>query len=296
MKRSAVRSVFLILVLACVFLPAYPSLSGAADLLIIGDTRLKPVSDVVGRLKGTASLSIVVKSPAEIGDGIAGVVADERAKAVVALGTDALNLSLSLPESVPVIYGLVISPVETRRRNITGIYISTPVEKYLSFIEKYFPAIGRIGLIYDKGQRSAAAPASSLLSVQYAGNPYEFLESIKKLDRSVDALLLVPEKNLITSSSLQKAYIFSFTEKVPIIGISEKHVKDGSLVSVVFDIDDMGRQLGNLIRRVVTNGTAAGMPQFPPEKYKVYFNRQTAESMGIRVEPELMKVAEKVYP
>ena len=73
-------------------------------------------------------------------------------------------------------------------------------------------------------------------------------------------------------------------------------MKDGSLMSVVFDTDDMGRQLGDLIRRVVANGTAIGLPQYPPEKYKVYFNKQTAESMGIRVQPDLLRLAERVYP
>lgn len=295
-KRTFLKNLSLALFF-CVIL-AISSSAGAADVLVIGDIKLKPVAEVVSSLKRSASFSIIVKSPGEVRDNLAGVVTREGAKAVVALGTDAVYISLSLPESVPVIYGLVINPPETKRKNITGIYMATPVEKYLAVIEKYFPRIEKVGLIYERaGQRPvSAAPLSSHLEVQYAGNPYEFLESIKRLDKSIDALLLVPEKNLITSSSLQRAYIFSFTEKVPLIGISEKHVKEGSLMSVVFDIDDMGRQLGDLIHRVMMHGTAMGSPQFPPEKYKVYFNKQTAESMGIRVEPELLKVAERVYP
>ncbi len=289
---------YLYLLVVCFVLVAFSSPSGAADVLIIADIGLKPVSDVVGSLRKSSSGSIVVKSPGEVRNNPAAAVAHERARAVVALGAEAVTLSLSLPESVPVIYGLIINPPETKRQNITGVYMATPVERYLSLIGRYFPRIEKVGLIYERGgQRPIlAAAASSQLAIQYAGNPFEFAESIKRLDKSIDALLLVPEKDLITPLSLQKAFLFSFTEKVPLIGISEKHVKDGSLMSVVFDVDDMGRQLGNLMNRVLVNKTAVGVAQFPPEKYKIYFNRQTAESMGIRVEPELLRVAERVYP
>ncbi len=298
MDKRTIRLKNLSLLLAFSLMLMLVSTSESTDVVVVGDAKLKPVTDVVDTLRQLSSYSIVVKTPGEIGGNLADVVTREGAKAVIALGTDAVTLSLSLPESIPVVYGLVIKPLDTKRRNITGIYMATPLEKYLSVIEQYFPQIAKVGLIYEKDglKTVSATPTSLYLAVRYAGNPYEFLETVKKLDRSVDALLLMPEKNLITSSSLQRVYLFSFIEKVPLLGISEKHVKDGSLMCVVFDIEDMGRQLGELTNRVFANGSANGVPQVAPEKYKIYINRQTAESMGIPIEPELLRVAERVYP
>ncbi len=73
-------------------------------------------------------------------------------------------------------------------------------------------------------------------------------------------------------------------------------MKTGSLFSLGFDTADMEKQLGNLIMKVLSRGTATGIPQSPPGKFTLYINRKTVEDMGIRVPPELFNMAERIYP
>jgi len=300
MRRWALRhyykDFFLSIAFVTVTLSACPA--DSAEVLIIGDTKLKPVSELVTGIEKALSYSTTVKSPADVKDNLETVVYREGAKAVVALGQDAVNISLSLPESIPVIYALIINPPETSRKNITGVYMATPVSEYMSFINKHFPDIKRIGIICEPETRAFSCPPEKSESalLYRAKNPYEFIAAVGSMRNNVDALLLLPEKNLLSQTALEKTFIFSFREKIPVIGISEKYVKSGSLFSLGFDSAHMEKQIGNLVTKVLSRRTAAGIPQSPPEKFTLYINNKTAESTGIHIPPELFNMAERVYP
>ncbi|MBI5665340.1 MAG: hypothetical protein HZC49_09715 [Nitrospirae bacterium] len=296
MLRHNYKYFFLSTVLIAVSLYACPAES--AEVLIIGDSQLKPVSELIAGIEDALSVTSTVKAPADVKDNLESIVYREGAKAVVALGQDAVNISLSLPESIPVIYALIINPPDTARGNITGVYMATPVSEYMSFINKYFPDIKRVGIVCDPVTRSVICPAEHRANAKLydATNPYEFISAVSGMRGDVDALLLLPEKNLLSQTAIEKAFIFSFREKIPVIGISEKYVKTGSLFSLGFNPEHMERQIGNLIIKVLNRGSASGIPQSPPERFTLYINRKTAEATGIRVPPELINIAERVYP
>jgi len=288
--------ILLLTVLSTLFFYAHPLYS--AEVIILGDTKLKPVSEVLDGIGETLPYKTVVMSSSEVEGTLENTVRQEGAKAVVALGTDAVSISQSLPESIPVIYGLVIKKFETKRRNITGVYMETPVEIYLALIEKNFPDIKSVAVVCEHNSRKPLElPAiSPQVIICSAKTPYEFIEGINSLGTDVDALILLPERDLITSKTLEHIYLFSFKEKIPIIGISEKYVKSGSLLSLGFNTTDMGRQIGKLTKRVVDRGSAAGIPHVPPDKFNLYINRKTAEVMSIAIPPDLSSRANKVYP
>jgi len=289
----------LLIVPACVlavFLCAMPV--SAADLLIIGDTKLKPVSELIAGIEEALSSSISVKAPADVKDNLESAVYREGVKAVVAVGQDAVNISLSLPEHIPLIYGLIINPPETSRKNITGVYMATPVNEYIVFINRHFPAVKRVGVICEPATRvffcSDDKKANPVL--YDAANPYEFITALGEMRGRVDALLLLPQKGLLSQTALEKAFIFSFREKVPVIGISEKYVKTGALFSLSFDPVQMEKQIIDLTAKVLARGTATGIPPSPPEKFTLFVNRKTAEATGVYIPPAVINMAEKVYP
>jgi putative ABC transport system substrate-binding protein len=274
----------------------YPA--DAADVIILGDTKLKPVSDVVKGIHETIHYETVVKSPEDIKENLEQTFKEEGAKAVIVLGKNAVNISSDLPESVPVIYGLIINPIETERQNITGVYMMTPISEYVTFINKYFPAIEKIGVVctHEKQEHIDYSLKTPKVEFCNAKNPYEFTEGINSLGSNVDALLLLPEKDLITTKTLKQLYLFSFKEKVPIIGISEKYVKIGSLFSLGFDTTSMGRQIGALAKKVVLQGSTAGIPPSPPDSFNLHINRKTSETMRVNIPSTLLNTAKKVYP
>jgi putative ABC transport system substrate-binding protein len=300
MWRSALRhnykNTFISIVVITVWLyacPAYP-----AEVIILGETKFKPVADVVEGINETLRYEKTVVSPNEVRENLYDLVKKENSKMVIALGSDAVTMALALPESVPVIYGLITNPLVTERRNITGVYMTTPLNEYLLFINKNFPTIKKIGVLCMHESRYLLKITVESPQVKFcsAKNSYEFIEKLNLFGHDVDALLLLPEKDLITSAVLNQLYLYSFKEKVPVIGISEKYVKTGSLFSLGFDTVTMGRQIGGLAEKAITAGSAVNIPQAPPDKFNLYINRKTAESMNIKVSKEIMSLSERVYP
>ena len=282
---------------ALIIVSICPSPSYSAEVLILGNSKLKPVADVINSIDRSIQASMTVRSPKEAVDDLEQIVREENAKVVIALGKEATVYAHTLPESIPVIYGLVINPLETKRKNITGVYMSTPVTEYIDFIKTNLPVIRKIGIICPHSKKKYLDNYAAMPNVEFheAKNPYEFIGVLQTLSSDVDALLLLPERDLITSKSLEKLYLFSFKENIPVIGISEKYVKVGSLFSLGFDTTEMGRQIGEVANRVLNKGTATGIPHSSPDKLNLYINRGTSETMSVKIPAALMKTAKKVY-
>ncbi len=272
--------------------------SESAEVIIIGDLRLKPVNDIVTIIRESLPSETAVYLPRDIKGTLNSVVRKENAKLVVALGGESTSEALSLPESIPVIYGLLIKPVITKRQNITGVYMMTPVSEYISLLERYFPNIKKIGIVLEPETRNVLLQEASATSVTLysANNSYEFIKGITHLNGNVDALLLLPDKALLTSTAMEELYRHSFTGKVPVIGVSEKHVKMGSLFALVFDEAGMGKQIGELAQKALSSGSASGMTPLPPRRFNLFINSDTAKTMKINIPVELSKKARVIYP
>ena len=79
------------------------------------------------------------------------------------------------------------------------------------------------------------------------------------------------------------------------IGISEKYVKIGSLFSLGFDTTEMGRQIGEIAKRVLLKGSASGIQHSHPDKLNLYINSRTSKTMNVKMPAALLKTAKKVY-
>lgn len=281
----------------CAALASSASLSYSADVIILGNEKLKPVTDVVEAINETINYKTVILTPEDVKDNLDDVFYKEDAKVVVALGKGALKVARSLPDTIPVVYGLIINRQKMERRNITGVYMATPVREYISYLNRYFPDIKKVGIICEPGtwDLQDAPVKTPKVELYSATNSYEFIEGINLLGEKVDALLLLPERNLMSRKAIEKVYIYSFKERTPVIGISEKYVKTGSLFSLGFDLTDMGKQIGEMIHNVVLWGNAYGIPQSPPSKYNLYINKKTGDTMRVAIPPELLTKAKKVY-
>lgn len=289
---------FFIVFAAVFILHLSVGLSRASDIIIIGDIRLKPMDDIVKIIRASLTSESTVYLPKDVKGALNSVVRKENAKIVVALGGESTNEALSLPESVPVIYGLLIKPVITSRQNTTGVYMTTPVSEYISVLERYFPDIKKLGIVLEPETRNALLQEASATSVTLysANNSYEFIKGIIHLDGNIDALLLLPDKTLLTSTAMQELYRHSFTGKVPVIGVSEKHVKMGSLFALVFDESGMGKQIGEVAQKVLSSGSASGIAPAPPRRFNLFLNSETAKAMKISIPTELFKKARGIYP
>ncbi len=272
-----------------------PAFSESAEVIIIGDTHLKPVSDVISVIEQALHHDTKTYSPAQANKKLKALVSEENARVVVALGRDALDIAANLTESVPVVYGLLVEPPRLQRQNVTGVYLETSINEYMSLVTRSFPNMRRVGIIYgpdtERIVRSAESPQIKAIKVK---NSYEFVNALNSLN--TDAFLLLPDRGLLSPTAIESVYLHSFRNSIPVLGISEKHVKEGSLLSLVFDGESMGRQLGEVVKSVLSKGSARDIPPVSPQKLNLYINTDTARKMNIPIPDELLRRAKKVYP
>jgi len=268
----------------------------AADVLIIADAQLKPVMEVTQGLRKTLHASTRTYSPNEVRGNLATVVQQEGARLVISLGREALALALTLPPSIPVIYGMVVTPPAISRPNTAGFYMATPTSEYSELVRKHLPALKHVAVVASRNFLNILAnEASPLVSAYSVKNVVEFVSMVKQLD-NVDAILLLPDSGVLTSTAMEESYLLSFRRRIPLLGVSERHVKEGALLALVVDMVNVGKVIGGYATSALKSGNV-GQPQAaPPHKFELYLNMDTARKMHIIIPDELVRIAKKSYP
>lgn len=292
LKRSKYRFLFLAPAL-CLFLSALPS--GATEVIVIGDTQLKPVVDIVSGIRETLESPVTVYSPSDVKGRLDAIAAKEGARIVIALGKDAIDDAVQLPPSIAVIFDLVIIPPKINRPNTTGLFMATPVSEYVNLINKYLPSMKKISVVSSQSLLKTLSADQSQISAFRVNSSFELVNTIKKLD-GTDALLLLPDVSLLTATAIEEIYLYSFRKKIPILGISDKHVKQGALLALVFDPESVGKQLGGIALEAGKGVDIGKINPSPSRLFDLYINTETARKMGIEIPEEMLDRAKKVYP
>jgi ABC-type uncharacterized transport system substrate-binding protein len=285
----------LLLLGALTFVVSVPRVR-AAEVVVVGDTELKLVAEVVSGIRKTLRRSMSTYPPAEVKGHLLRVLEQERARLVIALGRDALSEAQALPSDIPVIYGFVLTPPAISRPNTTGVYMATPVREYAELIDKYLSSIKSVAVVGSRDQLrvldGSGPPRWDTYSVD---SSVELVDTLKRLKHR-DAILLLPNPALLTPAAMEETYLLSFRRGIPLLGVSEKQVRDGALLALVVDLSDLGRRIGEYASRVISGTPISELPPAPARHPELYLNTETARKMGIRIPEAVLRAAKGVYP
>jgi ABC-type uncharacterized transport system substrate-binding protein len=270
--------------------------SRAADVLIIADAQLKPVMEVTQGMRKTLRASTKTYSPAEVRGTLAALLQQEDARVVIALGREALAEALTLPPSIPVIYDMVVTPPSVSRPNTIGFYMATPTSEYAELTRKYLPALKRVAVVASRDLLTIlASNVSAPVSTHPVKNTVDFVRTVKQLENT-DAILLLPDSGVMTSTAMEEAYLLSFRKRIPLLGVSERHVREGALLALVVDMVNVGKLIGEQATKALKSGSVGQQSALPPRKFELYLNMDTARKMHISIPDEVVRMARKAYP
>lgn len=273
----------------------FSSPARAAKVLIIGDLHYALVAGVAADIQLSLRSQVVEYAISEVKGRLDAVVEREYARVVVALGMDAVAEALRLPPEVAVVYGLVVAPPENAGLNVTGVYMSPPVSEYVSLVRRYLPAITKVSVVGSRIMMKTLFNSDpALTTANDVDSPADLVDTV---DRLVDtkALLLLPDANLLTTRVLSSIYLLSFRKNIPLLGISEASVKQGSLFALVFDPKVVSRQISEKVQTILNGVDATEILASPPRGYNLYINSKTAQKMGIAIPDEMLRKAKKIY-
>ncbi len=267
----------------------------AAKVLIVGDLQYALVADVAAEIQVSLRSQAAEYAISDVKGLLNAVVEREFARVVVALGQDAVAEALRLPPEIAVVYGLVVVSPDSGRPNVTGVYMSPPVNEYISIIKRYLPTITKVSVMGSRMMMKILFNGDqALATVCHVESSADLVTAV---DRLVDtkALLLLPDANLLTSQVMASVYLSSFRKNIPLLGISEANVRQGSLFALVFDPKVVSRQISEKVQALLNGIDAKEILASPPHGYNLYINGNTAEKMGIGIPDEMLKKAKKIY-
>lgn len=228
----------------------------------------------------------------------------DAAVAFVTLGTLATQAVLTGDSRTPVVAGLVLNAEAFRHAgNATGITLDLPVETQFEWMQKMLPASRNVGVLYNpkenQGRIDSAAKVARERGMKLVAvpvqTPQELPAALDELARQVDVLWSVADALVMSSQTAQPILLFSFRNRIPLVGLSSTWVKAGALYSLDWDYADIGRQAGEIVQRIQRGARIAEMPPASPRKLTYALNLKSAQQLKLSLPSGLVEGARQVF-
>jgi putative tryptophan/tyrosine transport system substrate-binding protein len=222
------------------------------------------------------------------------------------IGTSALQAVAGEINHIPIVHAMVFNPfriLPNSGKNITGISMSPSAEQTIALLRELNPKYHRVGIMLDSSKSEPAflqvrsvfqrrrlqLVARDIRSVSAIGG------ALKSLEDKIDILWLWPDETVLTDEVLQRIFLFSFTRKVPVLGLTERHTEMGALLSLSYgNAKDMGRQAGETIKRLLDHSKPAAASQITPRQLKLTVNFKTARKLDVPLPNTIIRRADNV--
>ncbi len=202
----------------------------------------------------------------------------------------------------PLAAGLV-ADLNRPGKNTTGVSDRLPLDQHLAMVQRFFPELKRLGVLYNAGEANSKATVAGIRAIgQDRG--FEVLEATvskssdvyqatQSLIGKVDAIF-VPTDNTVVSA-LESALKVCIQHQVALFCADVDSVKRGAVAAMGFDYYQHGRQTGAMAERIF-NGAAPGTTPVESQKdLELHLNLKFAAQMGVEVPPAIIDAADMIY-
>jgi putative ABC transport system substrate-binding protein len=245
--------------------------------------------------------------------GLAADLVSKRVKVIAASGLPAALAAKTATSTVPIVFRLAIDPVafglaqslDRPGGNITGVTMLfdplTP--KKLQLLHELVPAARSIGFLVNPNNQNftshkehaerAAGTLNLQLVILKAGSAEALeLALVDGRDRGIGALLVGddPLFDVVNQQLVDAAARHGI--------ITMYYVRDfvlaGGLISYGPSFDEMAKQMGSYLGRILDGAKPADLPIQQPTKIELVVNLKAAKALGLEVPPTLLARADEV--
>ena len=225
---------------------------------------------------------------------------------IFAIGNWALQVVVSRPTSVPVVYAMVLNPtsiVGTDGKNVTGASMNVPVEQPIRLLKQLGSQIKRIGVIYNRARTGSLVRRAQVVArdeglelvTREISSAKDVVAALESFQDGIDALWIVPDETVLSQAVVQQLLLFSYRRKVPVLGLSDRHAQMGALFALSFASgEDIGRQAGELAQAILGGRAAADVPFTNARKLHLTVNLKAAQKLGLEIPPAILSRATSV--
>ncbi len=263
----------------------------AADVLVLQSLRVKPFDDALRGFRSVCKGEIKTAVVSDLaGIDMVRLAREERPKAILAIGAEALQRVKKIRD-IPIIDLMVLNPekITGGARNVVGVDMNIPPEKYLGLMEHLDLPRLRVGILYDPAEsgafvrrvRQVAGSRGIEIAAREVRRARDVPALLSGMKGSVNVFWMIPDPTVLTMETVQCLLLFACQNRVPVVTFAGKYVDTGALVSLDIDGFDLGRQGGEMANRILAGVPLSELAGTGARKAVVKVNRKVAKKLGI---------------
>jgi putative tryptophan/tyrosine transport system substrate-binding protein len=204
----------------------------------------------------------------------------------------------------PVKAGLVAS-LERPGRNITGVtqFHAQLGSKRLDLLHQIVPRAGIVAVLVNPNTSSSESEmrevqdAAQALDLEVhpfaAATEHEIDDAFAKLvERHADAVLIASDP--FFNARIEQLAALAVRHALPAIYTRREFPLAGGLMSYGTRIEDMDRQVGTYVGKILAGTKPSDLPVVQPTKFDFVINRRAAKALGIEIPATLIVSADEV--
>lgn len=284
--------------------------ASAMDIIILKSSDIAAYNQAITGFKSALPNGIVLseydlQGDLEKGRKLARKIRASDPALVFAVGLKAAKAAQLEIVDIPVVYAMVLDPSKygLTTPNMTGILLEVPIERQLSMIRALLPNLKHIGTLYDPAKTTALVdearrlmkPNGTELIPLQINSERDVPGGLRTLLPSVDALWLIPDSTVLNDESLRFILNTALEERVPVVGFSREFARSGALLCLSVNYSDIGRQAGQLSRKLLDGQLSLPVKPWHPERIETSLNLKTAKFLGIEIPRGLEQQADELY-
>lgn len=184
-------------------------------------------------------------------------------------------------------YTMVLNPegILTPQQSLCGITLRIPLTTQLHYIALALPSVKRLGILYDPLYNSKLIKQATNFPDDTGVKIFPLVVSsrkdislvLKKNWDFLDALLLIPDRTVISESIVQYIIKQAILNKVPVVGYNRFFYESGAALAFILDYKEIGRQTSHAIERILSGEICKDEPPI----FHVWVNTRVIRKVGI---------------
>lgn len=217
--------------------------------------------------------------------------------AVIPISTPSAQTIVHHVKTTPIIFAAITDPVgakivsslEHPGGNVTGVTDSPPLMEQLNFIQTCIPHLKTLGVVYNPGEANSVAMIEALKPLAKEKNIHIVIAAASKssdvkaaalsLVARVDAIFIGNDNTVI--SGLEPLVKICLDTKKPLFVSDPDSVNRGALAAYAYDQQQMGRQVGVMVARILKGEAVKNMAVERATDLKFSLNPKTAETIKV---------------
>jgi putative ABC transport system substrate-binding protein len=229
---------------------------------------------------------------------------------IVAISTPSAQSAVSATQDIPVVFSAVTDPLSAKLvsnfdkpgKNVTGLSDMSPVQQHLELMQEVLPNLEKVGVPYNPGEPNAVALVELLkieafkmgLEIVEAPSPKssDVMIATQKLIGKVDAIYCPTDNTILTA--LESVVKVGIDAQLPVFAAETNAVQRGAMAALGFDYEDIGRQTGEVVVRILKGEAVGDIPVRVANGSELHVNKKMAARMGVEIPASVLARATKI--